>query len=172
MWLEYARETLRQHGIAPLYEPVRPSLAQRYLKAVRYSNTHPLALDDDVLAGVLPGDLRWCFHMLLDYGDHADPPRIEPDRPWRVRMDPTTTTRPGFDVRTYRLCRRILSFHDFDELDGAALIGAVSFVHDENASGTTLRQIDYTGYRRDDGAITTAAVPPLVMSYAPAAMDH
>ena len=36
---------------------------------------------------------------------------------WTARVDPFSTYRAGFEVRTYRLCQRVLMFHHFpDEL--------------------------------------------------------
>ena len=123
--------------------------------------------------GTAAGELRWCFETVFDYGDHSsEVPGIAPDRAWPARLDPTTNTRCGFPVRTYRLCRRILTFHAFDELGATpALVGVLGLQHDEAIAGSTLRQIDYTGYRRDGAALTSVAVPPLVMSYAPAAIE-
>ena len=175
MWLEYAAETLDGIDRAAPYEQARPSLAQRYLKRIRYGNATPLALDDAVLGGALPDRVRWCFQAVLDYGDHGDHgepaiPAADPDQTWPARVDPYSTYRYGFEVRTYRLCRRILAFHDFDELgSGPTLVGATRLTQDPDPAGTTLREIGYTGYRRDGATITAKALPPLRMTYAPAA---
>ena len=32
---------------------------------------------------------------------------------WPVRKDPFSTYRAGFEIRTYRLCQRVLMFHHF-----------------------------------------------------------
>ena len=58
------------------------------------------------------------FEVVFDYGEH-DPDR--PDRRRRPRpvagaaRDPFSTYRPGFEVRTYRLCQRVLMFHHFPD---------------------------------------------------------
>ena len=36
--------------------------------------------------------------------------------PWAVRPDPFSSHRAGFEVRTYRRCRRVLMFHHFPDL--------------------------------------------------------
>ena len=87
--------------------------AQRYLKRVLYGNTSPLAPDQPV-----PVDNNWLFEVVFDYGDHLDDPlpSTSPSQSWPVRLDPYSSYRPAFQVRTYRLCRRILMFHHFTEL--------------------------------------------------------
>ncbi|ABW12042.1 hypothetical protein Franean1_2612 [Parafrankia sp. EAN1pec] len=54
----------------------------------------------------------WLFEVVVDYGDHdAETPTPAPDRPWPCRDDPFSSYRSGFEVRIYRLCRRVLMFH-------------------------------------------------------------
>ena len=54
------------------------------------------------------------FSVVFDYGEH-DPMNPTPtdSAPWLCRQDPFSSFRSGFDIRTYRLCRRILMFHQF-----------------------------------------------------------
>src|ERR1019366_10309813 len=61
----------------------------------------------------LPTD--WCFELVLDYGEHdlLNPVPQETGVPWDCRLDPFSTYRSTFEVRTYRLCRRALMFHHF-----------------------------------------------------------
>ena len=174
VWLEYAPETLDGIDRSAPYERHQPSRAQRYLKRIRYGNVAPLALDDALAAGTLPVATRWCFQLVLDYGDHADPhvPAAAPDRPWPARQDPFSSSRNGFEVRTYRLCRRFLAFHELAELGaGPTLVSALVLTHDEDPAGSTLREIASLGYRRDAGVVTSKAIPPLRMTYAPAASE-
>ena len=149
------------------------SLAQRYLKRLRYGNSDPLALDDAVIGGVRPAALRWCFQLVLDYGDHTtDLPAAAPDRAWPARLDPFSSFRNGFELRTWRLCRRFLAFHDFAELGPEpTLVGALTLTHDENPAGSTLREIVRVGWRHGDDAAELKAIPPLRMTYAPPAND-
>lgn len=166
MWLEYAAETFDGVDHSASYERHRGASAQRYLKRVCYGNATPITLDDNLLAGTPPAGLRWSFQLVFDYGDHADPdrPSAVPDRTWPARQDPFSDCRAGFDVRTWRLCRRILSFHDFDELGpGPTLAGALVLRHDEDPAGSTLREITTVGHRRDG---EMRAIPPLRMTYA------
>eukprot|EP00831_Metopus_contortus_P055545 TRINITY_DN47050_c0_g1_i1.p2 TRINITY_DN47050_c0_g1~~TRINITY_DN47050_c0_g1_i1.p2 ORF type:complete len:118 (+),score=24.80 TRINITY_DN47050_c0_g1_i1:68-421(+) len=57
------------------------------------------------------------FRLIFDYGDHdTNNPASDDNLNWSVRQDPFSTFRAGFDIRTYRLCKRVLMFHQFDEL--------------------------------------------------------
>jgi hypothetical protein len=70
------------------------------------------------------------FEVVFDYGGNhllqlqADAEgrqfvesTIEEHRPWSVRQDPISSYRAAFEIRTYRLCRRVLMFYHFpDEL--------------------------------------------------------
>jgi RHS repeat-associated protein len=174
LWIEYAAETLDGLDRTAPYERRRPSLAQRYLKRIYYSNVAPLVLDDALTGGAVPAGTRWCFQLVLDYGDHGDsePPSAMPERAWPARADPFSSFHNGFEVRTYRLCRRFLAFHEFDELGPDPVpVGALVLTHAEDPSGSTLRQIARVGYRRDAGVMRSKALPPLRMTYAASTTD-
>jgi hypothetical protein len=174
VWIEYAAETLDGIDRIASYERLQPTLSQRYLKRISYGNLKPLSLDDALTLGQLPAETQWCFQVVADYGDHSDPntPNAIPDRPWLTREDPFSTYSCGFEVRTYRLCRRFLVFHNFRELGPSpTLVRSLVLTHEENPAGSTLTQIELIGYRHDGGTVTSAALPPLKMSYAPATTD-
>jgi RHS repeat-associated protein len=84
--------------------------ANRYLKHVLYGNRTPYA-------GAPPAVADCCFQLVFDYGEHdRDVPT--PDlgaatAPWSYRPDPFSSYRSCFEVRTSRLCRRVLMFHNF-----------------------------------------------------------
>ncbi len=168
---EYTPENSENLDFGQSYEIHRIILSstfpQRYLKRILYGNTSPLEVNSP-----LPEDNRWLFEVVFDYGERTDellPSRL-PDRSWPVRPDPYSSCHPGFEVRTYRLCRRILMFHHFEELSPeATLIGCTELNHREDSAGTTLRLISYTGYRRDleSGEISHRSLPPLLFEYTP-----
>jgi RHS repeat-associated protein len=140
-------------------------LAQRYLKRVRYGNTRPLQPE-----GAEPAGNEWRFEIVFDYGDHAEPvaPGPEPDRPWLVRRDAHSTFAPGFEVRTYRLCRRVLCFHRFGALGPEpVLVANYAMDADENPAGSVITSLTYTGSRRNaQTEIETRSLPPLRFTYA------
>lgn len=145
--------------------------AQRYLKRVRYGNSRPLSH-----GAVEPDDNEWRFEVVLDYGEHGDDvvASYEETRPWLVRADPFSSHRAGFELRTWRLCRRVLMFHRFDELgDAPRLIGATELTHREDPTGSVLERIVYRGFRteRDTGAVEEQALPPLSLRYSEAEIE-
>ncbi len=172
LWCDYVAETSDGIDRGAPFERRAPPLAERYLKRIRYGNAHPLPLSEDLIAGVLPADTRFCFQLVFDYGDHSNPNAAAPDQVWPARADPFTSGRPGFELRTWRLCRRVLSFHDFTVLQhGPALVGFLELLHDEHPAGSTLREIRWVGQRRDADSTITKATPPLRMTYAPTGTD-
>ncbi len=86
------------------------AVTNRYLKRVYYGNkthyTHGTAL---------PTKGDFLFETLLDYGEHdmLTPTPVEVND-WVAREDAFSSFRSGFDIRTYRLCHRVLLFHKFD----------------------------------------------------------
>lgn len=139
--------------------------AQRYLKRIRYGNTRPLAPDTP-----LPADNQWLFEAVFDYGDHRSAlfPSPVADQPWPARRDAHSTYRPGFEIRTYRLCRRILMFHHFVELGATpTLLGATELTYREDEAGTVLEELRYRAYRHDlaPRGVTHKALPPLRFAY-------
>lgn len=125
------------------------STAQRYIKRIRYGNDRP-----DTSAG-------WHFEVVFDYGEHADLTPAE-TRPWAVRRDPFSTYRPGFELRTYRLCRRVLMFHRFEELGpGPVLVRSTDLGYEERDHLTLLKRVVHVGYLDGD----RAEFPPIDLSY-------
>src|SRR5262249_33439698 len=65
-----------------------------------------------------PAEPGYFYETVFDYGEHdvAAPSPAEAHT-WPCRFDPFSDYRAGFEIRTYRLCRRILFFHSFTELN-------------------------------------------------------
>ena len=133
--------------------------AQRYLKRALYCNDEP---------GVASG---FRMQLVFDYGEHdADAPTPDPDPAltWPPRPDPFSTNRPGFEVRTYRLCRRVLMFHEFDELGPEpCLIQSLDLAYDSSDTLTKLTSVTSTGYIRRNGTYSKASRPPIEFDYTP-----
>jgi hypothetical protein len=88
--------------------------ANRYLKRVQYGNPTPRQANEE-----LSQRKDWLFEVVFDYGEHdlANPIPKEPEQ-WStatLRNDPFSSYRSGFEVRTYRLCQRVLMFHHFPD---------------------------------------------------------
>jgi RHS repeat-associated protein len=131
--------------------------AQRYLKRIEYGNRKPGEASD------------WLFEVVFDYGehDHQLPTPIE-TQAWPARQDPFSSYRAGFEIRTYRLCRRVLMFHRFAELGPTpCLVRSTDFTYDEGRVLTYLTAATQAGYERDPntGAYQRAELPSLELGY-------
>ncbi len=90
----------------------RDRTANRYVDRIRYGNAktlldhatlrRPLLLSQEMIDAT-----RWLFEVVFDYGDPT-PGDPEAVGLWTARPDPFSGYRAGFEVRTYRLCRRVL----------------------------------------------------------------
>ena len=153
--------------------------AQRYCKRILYGNRLPYALDED-----LSGREDWMFEVVFDYGEHYQGDdsggvaavSIDSDlAPWALRHDSFSTRRPGFEVRTSRLCRRMLMCHHFPEELGTDdyLVRAIHFAYRESATLSVLEQVVQSGYvRHPDGTYVTRSMPALELDYSRAALHH
>jgi RHS repeat-associated protein len=145
----HAHERNRLDGLA--------RFSNRYLKRIRYGNTVP---HDPTTAA---------FEVVFDHGEHdAATPTVDEVRGWPCRQDPFSTYRSGFEIRTYRLCRRVLTFHRMAELgDTPCLVGSTELTYAEGPVLTQLTRVTYTGYERDLGTLasTKEASPPIELGY-------
>jgi RHS repeat-associated protein len=137
----------------------------RYLKRVRYGNTAPLPTRTPAAPDL--DALSFLFELVLDYGEH---PHDGPDEgpPWALRPDPVSSFRSGFEIRTYRLCRRALMFHRMPAELGAAatLVRATELQYEPSPVVTYLTRVRQVGYRPDPGGGPgSAATPWLELDY-------
>ncbi|MSX08324.1 MAG: toxin, partial [Actinobacteria bacterium] len=152
----YQREDLANVDAALLYERNRRDplpAGNTYIKRIVYGNT-PSRLHPDYQNAAARS---WMFEVVFDYGEshYAEQPpdadgrvfatatsRSPPNGSWPVRSDPFSACRAGFDVRTYRLCQRVLMFHRFAELGtGAVLVKSTDFTYASDASATFLTSV-------------------------------
>jgi RHS repeat-associated protein len=153
----------------------------RYIKWIRYANRVPL-LD---AAGQRPRFLTedqldhadWCFEVVFDYGEHDQdvPSRDEKkEQTWPCRLDPFSTYRPGFEVRTYRLCRRVLMFHHFPAEPGVGrdcLVRSTDFGYATSPVASFLKSVTQRGYRRDVSDYICGSMPAVEFGYSQAIID-
>ena len=155
--------------------------ANRYPKRVRYGNAPSRLVEPDLTK------LSWLFEVVFDYGEghyQAQPPDAQgrvfatatptATTPWPVRQDPFSTYRAGFEVRTYRLCRRVLMFHHFPGELGTpdTLVSATEFAHTEGPVATLLASVTASGFvRQADGTYRVKSYPALEMEYSEAVVN-
>jgi RHS repeat-associated protein len=159
-------------------EANRVICANRYLKQILYGNDTPY-LPHTQRYSSLPTD--WCFQLVLDYGEHnTTTPTPTEETTWACRADPFSTYRSCFEVRTYRLCRRLLMFHLMSELgDEPVLVRSTDLAYTNDAPAepsvpalSQLACITETGWIAGArGGYTTKQHPPVTLGYSPLVLD-
>ena len=144
--------------------------ANRYLKRIQYGNSTPHLPGEDL---ALRTD--WFFDLVFDYGEHDDkkPTPTDSVKKWAVREDPFSTYRAGFEVRTYRLCRRVFMFHHFSELGATpCLVRSTDFTYTQSPIASFITSLTQSGYvRRVDGTYLKKSLPELEFEYSQAQVD-
>lgn len=152
------------------------SFTNAYVKRIKYCNkTHFNRSSIDLVnwETFLPG-IDYLLELVLDYGEHSiDNPQPDEDNGWICRQDPFSDYRAGFEIRTYRLCKRVLMFHRFSELGTSpCLVRSLDISYDSNGSFTFLTSVTHKGYiRKADGTYSQKAIPPFEFSYEPLGWD-
>jgi hypothetical protein len=162
--------------------------ANRYLKYIQYGNIKPYlpVLKPADAWPALPKDDEWLFEVVFDYGEH-DANNPLPNalvNPWPVRNDPFSAYRAGFEVRTYRLCQRILMFHHFldePQIGRNCLVRSTDFTYscEENPTSTQNPMFSFllgatqTSYKRKNGGgYLSKSLPPVEFKYTQAIIDE
>ena len=157
--------------------------ANRYLKRIHYGNRVSL-LDN---AGQRPHALTqaqiantgWMFEAVFDYGEHdTDAPKPNDAGAWTYRSDPFSSYRSGFEVRTTRLCQRVLMFHHIPDLATGekgyeGLVRSTDFIYSYEEKPTDARNPIYsfllsmmqTGYKREGAGYLKRSLPPVEFEY-------
>ena len=156
--------------------------ANRYLKRIHYGNRAPL-----LVGGKRPTHFPqhvnpdWMFEVVFDYGEHNHAAPAPNDAgAWPPRPDPFSAYRAGFEVRTTRLCRRILMFHHFPGEAGVGLnclVRSTDLTYSDELDPTDVRNPVYTflkavtetGYRRNGASSAKydpCSLPPVEFDYA------
>jgi RHS repeat-associated protein len=155
--------------------------ANRYIKSIKYGNEQPffpkLKSDEPINA---PSE-NWFFELIFDYGEHdVNRPTPSEATAWDIRKDVFSSYRSGFEIRDYRLCKRILMVHHFDgaDIQGQDGVGKNYIVRstdinykpaEENQSYTQIESITHTSYRKKaDGEYTKRSTPPVTFTYSQA----
>src|SRR5215471_6781735 len=171
--------------------------ANRYLKRIYYGNRDPylpILMPTEWLPPPDPeptDDTRnYFFEVVFDYEDgHYGPDQTDAEgrttvssvnapetEKWKARVDPFSTYRAGFEVRTYRLCQRVLMFHRFpDELRTSDyLVRSTDFTYSSednpndarNPIYSFLDSVSQSGYvRQANGSYLKKSLPPLQFEY-------
>lgn len=135
-------------------------VANTYLKRIKYGNSVPV----DRRIGQISAKNKWLFQAILDYGEHGEGiPEYQEHMHWDCRPDPQSSYRSGFEIRTYRLCRRILMYHHFDELGPYPyLVASTHLTHDRTKTASFLVSVQHWAYEKDKDP---APFPPVDFKY-------
>jgi RHS repeat-associated protein len=137
-----------------------------YLTKALYGNKTPY----DKFGEAFPAESDYLFSTVFDYGEPnpAAPEQISAE--WSYRADAFSDYKAGFEIRTTRLCRRVLLFHHFKEDEYNGLVRSLNFTYDTTTAEdfTFLRAITTHGYiKKDDGTYSQQHLPPMEFSYQP-----
>ncbi|WP_448544492.1 SpvB/TcaC N-terminal domain-containing protein [Roseiflexus sp.] len=157
--------------------------ANRYIKRIRYGNRTPL-LDNQGRRPIFLNSNQiqnagWLFEVVFDYGEHDEQtPTPTESQTWPVRPDPFSTYRGGFEVRTYRLCQRVLMFHHIPDLptgepgyDGLVRSTDLTYAYEQDPTSARtpvysfLNSVTQCGYKRNGTGYLKRSLPPLEFSY-------
>lgn len=157
--------------------------SNRYLKRIFYGNrqAHLSILDQNIPETPVTD---WMFEVVFDYGDHslASPlPQdslITPNANWPQRIDSFSQHRAGFEIRTDRLCRRVLMFHHFPndadtQLNYLVKSTDLEYIQGElndptKAGYTVLHSVTHHAYEKrnvEDLTYESRQLPPVTFSY-------
>ena len=193
---EYAAEDSNGVDLGAAHEANRTTSsrsANRYLKRIKYGNTVSRLIQPDLTT------MGWLFEVVFDYaGDGTDArpgqnvAAADPDADefvfasasladavaWDARPDAFSSYRAGFEVRAYRLCRRVLMFHHFPQELGIDdyLVRSTDFRYRQTPVATFLTAVDQSGYvLRPEFApgirYLKRSMPPVEFSYSDVAID-
>lgn len=166
------------------HRPAASREVERHLGSVHWGNRQPYEPDwgEEGAQAALPQE--WMFSAVLDYGDHAgETPGSAPDRDWDVRPDPYSSYRTGFEVRSYRRCRRVLVYHHFPDEPGVGadcLVRSVALTYADDGALpgaeppalSLLQSATARGHRRTPaGGYTTRSLPPVEFDYTTATLS-
>ena len=181
----YKEENSEDVDLAQANEVNRTRYANRYLKWIRYGNHTPYLpqlLETETWptppgTATPNGSADWFFEVVFDYGEHdEDAPKPNDTGKWPRRNDPFSTYRACFEVRTYRLCQRVLMFHHLGGEVGVGndcLVRSTDFtyLHEEkpndarNPIYSFLLKATQNGYKRDTGVYLKRSLPPVEFGY-------
>lgn len=183
IYYEYTKENSINVDITKIHEKNRTSpndsirSVNRYLHCIRYGNKIPYKRGED-----LTKRSDWMFELVFDYCKRDLPLDTQfqitlfDNQPWDMREDPFSSYRSGFEVRTYRLCHRILMFHHFPkELEVQDyLVRSTDFTYEESPIASFITKIHQSGYVLKKDSKTNKfeyikkSLPPLEFEYSKA----
>lgn len=174
---EYKAENAEGVDLSQASEKNRTELgrtANRCPKRIKYGNRVSRLVEPDL------SQAQWMFEVVFDYGEHdAEVPGPNDAGAWLCRHDPFSAYRAGFEVRTSRLCQRVLMFHHFPGENGVGqncLVRSTDFVYQSTRNNTDdlkqghpvasfINSITASGYKRTVGGYLKKSMPSIEFEY-------
>jgi len=181
---EYKQENSEAVPLSDVHERNRTLAtrsAERHIKRIRYGNRVSRLVNPEAALN------DWMFEVVFDYGEHdTGNPTPNENSTWLCRHDPFSSYRAGFEVRSYRLCQRVLMFHHFtdeEEVGQNCLVRSTDFTYrnirnhpDDQRQGhpvaSFLASITECGYRRQEGGFLRQTMPPVEFEYSNPALHE
>ncbi|WP_145588313.1 SpvB/TcaC N-terminal domain-containing protein [Yersinia rochesterensis] len=144
---------------------------QCYLQQVRYGN---LTASETLYAFKKPAakENNWLFTLVFDYGERANSlsvvPPLTATNSWPCRQDSFSRYETGFEIRTRRLCRQVLMFHNLRLLSGdqneseATLVARLRLNYLASPYASQLVSCQQIAHEKDGTALS---MPPLEFDY-------
>ncbi|WP_052496452.1 SpvB/TcaC N-terminal domain-containing protein [Pedobacter lusitanus] len=140
-----------------------------YPEKILYGNKTPYINFGDPF----PAETDYLFQNVFDYGEYDLNAPFDQTGDWDFRTDAFSVCKPGFEIRTTRLCRRILLFHYFEELKDTVsgkktLVKSLNFSYDTSTAPdfTFLSAVTVFGYiKQTDGTYTSQHLPAMEFTY-------
>ncbi|MEO6599127.1 MAG: SpvB/TcaC N-terminal domain-containing protein, partial [Polyangiaceae bacterium] len=164
--------------------------ANRYLKRIFYGNTAPWQSQSSVTPFVAPDFSKprsWLFELVLDHGEghfsvtqdsngrELATASINGTEAWPVRQDPFSRYRSTFEVRSYRLCQRVLMFHHFQDELGVPdyLVRSTEFTYQQSPVASFISQVTQSGFvlQSDKSTYLRRSLPPVEFEYSQSKVD-
>lgn len=160
--------------------------ANRYIKRIKYGNQAPYFPRLTPNLPINKPSEKWFFELVFDYGEHDTelPTPIETNQ-WDAREDAFSSYRAGFEIRHYRLCKRVLMFHHFsgDDIQGQEGRGEnylvrstkIAYKSETHTSHTytQIESVTHTSYRKKiDGEYVKRSLPPVTFKYSQAKVGN
>ena len=160
------------------------NITNAYVKRIKYGNKKAYYADsfttyefNDPTAVEGLDEEKHCFELVFDYGEHHNTvptPHEELNTFWDYRADTFSSYRSGFEIRTNRLCKRVLMYHKFTELGQEPyLVKSVDFVYEASnindlgqSETTYLKSAIQKGFiKKQDGSYSEKSLPAMVFDY-------
>jgi RHS repeat-associated protein len=153
------------------FENAHITYTNLYLEKILYGNINPYKK----LGDAFPAEQGYLFSTVFDYGTLQANDSVDTINTWDFRTDAFSDYKAGFEIRTTRLCKRVLLFHVFDELafnpdksDKKTLIKSINFDYDTASQQdfTFLKSITAFGYiKKADGSYSSKKLPATEFEY-------